>query len=73
MNDFEKVIHKKHLSILFSLLSEKSRPTVMARILFAFVCLIARVSTTLAAGKLVQELNPKNKQHFKTQRDRIVA
>ena len=45
----------------------------MARILFAFVCLIARVSTTLAAGKLVQELNPKNKQHFKTQRDRIVA
>ena len=45
----------------------------MARILFAFVCLIARVSTTLAAGKLVQELNPQNKQHFKTQRDRIVA
>ena len=45
----------------------------MARILFAFVCLIARVSTTLAAGKLVQELNPQNKQQFKTQRDRIVA
>ena len=65
--------NKKHLSILFFLLSEKSRPTVMARILFAFVCLIARVSTTLAAGKLVQELNPQNKQHFKTQRDRIVA
>ena len=45
----------------------------MARILFTFVCLIAKVSTTLAAGKLEQELNPKNKQYFKTQRNRIIA